>query len=228
MSTEQHTLVLLYEQNLIRQGIARLLGDLGTFRLLAQAEDVPALKRALAVAAAPKLLLLSSEAATAEHCGLLAWLRKHCPDTCLLLLGNRTPAAQLFAAFCAGAHGYLCTSQAHERMVTVLHQLVEGAVHFPAEVLAQLRHLSPGLEPDPVDDGRPIGPCQLLFLRWLIVPEDLTYAEIAKRMGKSERAVKKYSTDLRARFKVSSKGGLIKLALRRGLETMGPPVAVGR
>ncbi len=226
MATEQLSLVLLHEQNLLRQGIARLLADIEGFQLLAQAADVPALKRALAVAQAPQLLLLSADAATAEHCSLVLWARKQYPNCWLLLLGNHTPAEPLFAAFCAGAHGYLCTSQAPERMVAMVHQVVDGAIHFPAEVLARLRQLRPGPEAEPVDDGRTIGPCQLLFLRWLLVPEDLTYAEVAKRMGKSEFAVKKYVHNLFKRFKISSKGGLIKLGLRRGLDRLGPPVAV--
>jgi len=59
------------------------------------------------------------------------------------------------------------------------------------------------------------------------LPEDLTYAEVAVRMGKSEFAVKKYVHNLFKRFKINSKGGLIKLGLRRGLDRLGPPVGVG-
>ena len=227
MPTEQHTLVLLHEQNLVRMGLARLLAELEGFQLLTQAADVPALKRALALAPDPALLLLSAETATADHCGLVLWLREQCPNTYLLLLGNNTPATTLFTAFCAGAHGYLCTNHAHERMVAILHQLVDGAIHFPAEVLAFLRPWRASLEPEMVDDGKPISLCQQEFLRWLLVPEELTYAGIAQRTGKSERSIKKYSTDLRKRFKVNSKGGLIKVAMRRGLDKLGPPVRVG-
>lgn len=227
---EPHTLVLLHEQNLLRQGLARLLGDVPTYQLKAQAADVPALKRVLAINAAPRLLLLSAETATAEHCGLLLWLHDTCPDTGLLLLGNRTPVADLFAALCAGAQGYLCTNHAQDRMLTVLEQLLAGAYHFPAEVFALLRHVRPALEPEPVavEVARPQCPNHIEFLRWLLVPGDLTYAQIAERMGKHPRIIKKYSDKLRQRYGLHSRNDLVRLAKQLGLEHMGPPVAAGK
>ena len=41
-------------------------------------------------------------------------------------------------------------------------------------------------------------------------------------------AVKNYSTDLFERFNINSKAALIKLGQGRGLDRMGPPVAVGK
>jgi hypothetical protein len=46
-------------------------------------------------------------------------------------------------------------------------------------------------------------------------------------MGKYQRIVKGYSDDLRKRFNLHSKNDLIRLAKQLGLDTLGPPVAVG-
>lgn len=228
MATEPFSIVLLHEQALLRQAVAHLFAEQPGARLQAQAADVPALKRALAVNTTPQLLLLSAEAALADQCGLLFWLAKQCPTTRLLVLGNRTPAEALYATLCAGAHGYYCTAQARDRMLTVAQQLLDGAIHFPDAVLAHLRTLRPAWEPDPVDDDRPIAPCQREFVRWLLMPEDLSYAEIAEGMGKSIYAVKKYATNLFKRFATNSKSGLVKIALRRQLDRLGPPVAANK
>ncbi len=226
---EQDSLILLHEQNLLRQGLARLLADVPRYHLLAQVADVPALKRALALGQAPRLLLLSAGTATAEHCGLLRWLHAHFPLTGLLLLGDRMAPGELFNALCTGAHGYLCTQDAQERLFTMLEHITAGAVHFPAEVYALLGHLRTTWEPTAQAPTltRPLCPSHTDFLRWLLVPGDLTYPVIGKRMGKHPRIIKGYSDDLRKRFQLHSKNDLIRLAQQLGLERMGPPVAVG-
>lgn len=57
-------------------------------------------------------------------------------------------------------------------MVADPHELVDGAIHFPVEVLAFLRPWRASLEPEMVDDGKPISLDHQEFLRWLLVPKN--------------------------------------------------------
>ena len=59
-----------------------------------------------------------------------------------------------------------------------------------------------------------LSPKEQLFLELCL--DDVTYAEIAEKMGKSPRTIDGYREELFRRFKVNTRAGLIMLAIRNG------------
>jgi DNA-binding NarL/FixJ family response regulator len=223
MSNERFTIALLHDEALLLQGLARLLGELPGYRLVAQVSDHSAFKRAFALGAPPQLLHISLHSACKDQCTLLGWMAQHMPHCRILVVGQQPPTEVLLHLLCAGAHGFLGTDRPAEELGRMLHHLVNGAIHFPAEVMPQLSRLLPQLERPacPVPDKK-ISPCQREFLRWLCAADDHTYVDIAKKMGKTLRCVLRYRDKLFKRFKVNTKAALVRLAQKMGLDQDEP------
>ena len=74
MPKEHLTIALLHDEALLLQGLARLLGDLPGYRLVAQVSDHSAFKRAFALGTPPHLLYISLHSASKDQCTLLCWM----------------------------------------------------------------------------------------------------------------------------------------------------------
>lgn len=223
MSPEPHTIALLHEHTLLRRGMAKLLGELGPHRILAEVGDAAAFKRAFALGNVPDVLVLSVEAAMADHCAFLHWCHKHMACTRLLLTGQEPDTRSLLRTLCAGAHGFFSSRKPPEELCRVLEELLHGAIHYPAEVMAHLLELLPALEEPTPDLDKPISTNQRIFLRWLVAAGGLSYPDIAERMGVTTSAVEKYGQKLCKRFRLKGKSALVKLAMDLGLHLEPQP-----
>lgn len=221
MHPEHHPIAVLHEQTLIRQGLVRLINELGNYTVVADAATPPAFKRACASGPTPQAVVLSVEAATANGYAQLTWLVTHLPTARILVVGTPPPPTEQLVLFLAGAHGFLCTRQATERLRLVLDHLLAGALHFPPEVLPHLRALRPALSYlNAVQDATKthrISDRQREFLRWVASKGSPTYQQIAGYMGIKLRTVEKYRDILFERFDLNGKPGLVLLAVRLGL-----------
>jgi DNA-binding NarL/FixJ family response regulator len=215
-SEQPHRIALVHEAPIVRSALVRLLHERGQYQLVAEAPDPPGLKRALAVGAPPAVVLLSLEWAQAQGCSLLQWLTSHGAEARVLVIGPIPDDRTLLRLLGAGAHGFCCTRQGLDRIYTILDHVRAGALHFPAHVYTLLRGLLPVPSAVAVD-APALSDRQRIFLRWVASPEEPSYAAIAGYMKVSISTVHKYRATLFKRYNISSKAGLLKLALDHGL-----------
>ena len=149
---------------------------------------------------------------------LLRWMVRHMPHARLLLLGRRSAPAELPAALCAGAHGYFCMRDSHEQLLATAGLVLQGLLCFPADTHRALGQWQPPPQALAATALRQPSPAHREFLRWVAHPAGLAYADIARRMGRSERAVEKYRAVLFKRHGIKSRMGLVYLARQLGLE----------
>ena len=212
---ERYDLILIHRRSLLRNSLAALVARQAPFHLLAEGADPPTLKQLLAFGHRPHLLLLCWDNATADDHALLHWLARHHPNCTQLVLGHHEPTPDLVPLFVAGAHGYLNVHEAPEALHKTMTHLVDGAICYPACTWAALRQRLPYTRPR--ENLRMPSPLQCEFLRQVAAPDCPSYAEVAKRMGKSIHAVEQYRMILFRRYGIKGKGGLVRLAMELGL-----------
>lgn len=215
MSTHAHALhiAIVHAEPLLRQAIAHLFTAQPNCTVLVQAADAPALKRAAATGLVPGLVLLCMDMACAMDRSLLRWAAANLPLARLLLLGRQAAPEELAAALCAGAHGYHCTRNGQEHLLHVAGLVMQGALHFPPETHRALHQWHQRTLAPPTPAGPLPSIAHSEFLYWAAHPDELTYADIARRMGRSTRAVEKYRATLFKRHNIKSRTGLVHLAM---------------
>ncbi len=217
MTTHAHayTLAIVHAEPFLRQSLHALFTVQPHCTVQLQAPGAPALKRAVATGLLPGLVLLCAEMAGADGCALLRWLARHLPAARVLLLGRPPAPDYLPDALCAGAHGYFCTLLGHDRLLLMAGLLLQGALLFPPETHRALHGWRQAQQPQ--QPGPRPSPAHCEFLHWAAHPDQLTYEEIARRMGRSPRAVEKYRATLFKRHNIKSRVGLVSLATLLGL-----------
>lgn len=209
---------VVHREPFIQRSLGSFLTAGARYKVDLTATDGKGLKQAVALGLSPVLLLLCMEEACASGMALLFWAANQLPNACVLLLGREAAPEGLPEAFCAGAHGYFCTRESPDRLHLLVENLLAGAVHFPAETFTALRQRPK--QPTSLAQGtkRRPSPIECEFLRWLVHPDDFTYAEIAQRMNRSLRVVEKYRYELCKRYLAKRRAGLMSLARELGLD----------
>ncbi len=211
---EPATVISLYEDALMRDAIGRRLQAVPDLHLVAEPEDVPALKRTLAVMPEPALLILDPELAVANDCALLHWLRKVKSTMRIAVVGPRPALCTLCTLFRAGVTGFCCTRTELGRLPQVLLAVAAGAMHLPEELVAHVR----AAVPLPVEAPKhPLTPLHRAILQLTARPDKPTRKCIAGELKISVSRVNTVCTKLCKRFGVKGKGGLVQLAQRFGL-----------
>lgn len=219
MSTHAHafTMAIVHAEPFLRHSLAALFTANARCTVQWQADNGPALKRAAATGHLPGLVLLCLDMACALDHALLRWMARHMPHARLLLLGRLPAPAELPAALCAGAHGYFCMRDGHEQLLATAGLVLQGLLCFPADTHRALGQWQPPPQALAATALRQPSPAHREFLRWVAHPAGLAYADIARRMGRSERAVEKYRAVLFKRHGIKSRMGLVYLARQLGL-----------
>lgn len=213
---QQHSIALVHTQALLRGSLAHMLADTGTYRVLADVADPPALKRAFAIGKLPDLVLLCWENATADSCATLHWLSARHPSCRLLVLGNNAPLPQLLHTLRSGAHGYCHTSEGPVALCRVLNLLLQGALYYPPDLWTLLRNSVPAPKAVTCTLPKPSA-MQRAFLIKVAADDNPTYPQIAERMKKSPRAIDHCVEDLFKKYGIKGKTGFVKLAQDLGL-----------
>lgn len=214
-----YNVALLYEEPLFLRSLTTALQGRG-HSLLASVPNTAALKLALAMRPGVQLALFSVASAMANNYDLLHWSMVQLPTTRILLLGREPEDPALAAAFFAGASGYYCTRDPEDTLMHHVLHVAEGALVFPPGTWQQIRqhpHQPPPQYPKPDPTLKRPSPAQCEFLQQVADPNNYTYPDIAKRMGRSLWAVQKYRRLLFERFNIKRRRDLEHLAWQLGL-----------
>lgn len=220
------TLVALVDDHhLMRAGLAATVNGLGGYRVLLEAGNGRELIAALQDLPpdgpiTPRIAIVDLSMPVMDGYETIAWLRQHHPRMLALALTFDASDDALVRAIHAGARGFLSKSARPSVLKTALDSLMlTGYYHTDESTEA---HLRSGEEKGRLDmererAGERITPRELEFLTLVCDGSELTYDEIAERMGIHRRTVDNYRMQLFDKFGVKSKTGLVLYAVRWGL-----------
>jgi DNA-binding NarL/FixJ family response regulator len=185
----------------VREGLARIIGDQPDMRVLAQVADGEAALRA-AGATDPHVTVLDMRMPGLGGVAAIRQLRECCPRTRILGLSMYEDASYARAALAAGAHAYLGKSASPEVLLRCIRQLHAG------EVLS-------GMEPSGAEAGTTsLSPREREIMDMVALGQ--TSRQMASALGISKSSIDTYRARVFRKLGLESRADLVARLSRRG------------
>jgi two-component system response regulator DevR len=187
---------LLDDHEVVRRGIAELLGAVPGFEVVAEAGSVAdAMPRVLA--ARPDVAVLDARLPDGSGIDVCRDIRSALPDTGCLILTSHDDQDAVFAAVLAGASGYVLKEVRTGGLIDAIRQVAAGRSLLDPAVVAQVRARVQAAEE--IDD-RLASLSQREREVLGLIAEGLTNRQIGERLFLAEKTVKNYVSSLLAKL----------------------------
>jgi DNA-binding NarL/FixJ family response regulator len=204
--------VLVDEQRLFRDGLGEMLAAQG-HRVAGQAATA---REGVRVAGEARADLVVIDIRLAGGAAAIAAMRGASPASAVAVLTDSTAAADMTAAFKAGAAGYLLKDSPAGELLEGLQVVGTGGVAIAAPVLRELvEHIRTEPEPPPRGDPVRLADRELEVLRLLVAGRN--NAEIARELSLGIGTVKGYVAGILRKLGAANRVEAAVAAVRRGL-----------
>jgi len=211
-------LLVVDDHDLVRAGIARLLGDFPDLVVVGEAGSAQeALTRAQALR--PDVILMDIDMPEEDGITATRRIRERLPDTRVIMLTMHGRDQYVLNAVRAGAYGYLLKDASAEEVVGAIRAVAaDGAVITPRlarRMLDDFAHQTPAGEPAKERASDDLSPREAEILALIAGGE--TSRTIAQRLYLSENTVKHHTSNIFQKLHVRHRSQAAAEAVRRGL-----------
>ncbi|MCC5868750.1 MAG: response regulator transcription factor [Gammaproteobacteria bacterium] len=206
--------MLVDDHELVREGIAGLLRTLPGFSIVAECSDGREAVQ-LAREHMPDVVLMDVSLKGMNGIAATEYIRKHLPNTRVLILTMHTDEERVAAALTAGANGYLVKGSTRQELEFAIHAVCEGRTYLSPivsnDLVRNYVRFKEGLAATPSDlTARQQEILQLLC-------EGRTNREIGELLHLSVKTVESHRAQLMEKLDIRDLPGLVKYAIRVGL-----------
>ena len=207
MNAPPHTLILIDDHPLVRDGLRARLGAVAGLRVIGEAgSGHEALE--LAARSRPDIALVDINMPDVDGLELIARLRELDPAPACIVLTMFDKPEYVRQAVRAGARGYVLKDSPAGEIVAAIEAVAAGHTHYSAALVQGLATIG-GTEPDPALTERER---EIL----LLVAAGETSKRIAQILGISFRTVETHRLSIRRKLGIDSTAGLVRYALEQG------------
>jgi len=199
------------DQEIVRRGIIEIIQSFGGYQLQIEASDGEQLyEQLLEAEALPDIIILDISMPHWDGYETLDAVKKRWPAMKVLILTMHKHEFAVIKMFRAGASGYLLKNSSPQLLREAIQSILNNDLYFSGEISANLLQRLQRSNSFPALSEKEI---QLLKY----CPTDLTYKEIADKMGASERTIAGFRISLFEKLGVNSREGLVVCAIQMGL-----------
>jgi DNA-binding NarL/FixJ family response regulator len=202
---------------IVRTGIRHVLEGEPGFTVVGEAATGPE-ALALALEHRPDVAVLDISMPGQSGLSITAELRRHCPDTRVLILSMHDNTEYVLESVRAGAHGYLLKDTAATELRGAVRAVAQGESYFSPPIASRLSAVVRG---DLAVEATPAGLLAQLTGRerevLIGVTRGLTNKEIAAELGISHRTVETHRESLMRKLSLRSVAELTRFALETGV-----------
>jgi two-component system invasion response regulator UvrY len=201
-------IALLDDNMLFRKGLKLLLSSFEGFSVLIEADNLPALVDKLNNASVhPDICIISSHTLMQNNNQALKEIKRTFLNMRVLPLAQYYDLFAVYKMMHDGADGYVLKNCNPSELKKALSSIKETGRYWDKELVDNLPNTSRG--------DYNITKSQLTFLSFCIT--DLTYHEMAERMGLSPRTIDGFRELLFKKFKVDNRTTLALFAVKNGI-----------
>ncbi len=204
---------LIDDHSIVRQGIREILERLGGYKVIVEFESGEAFLDAYPLTPSPDVLLLDYSMKRLDGLEIIRQLARQESDLKVVLLTQHLEESAIAEAFYFGARGFLTKNCTASELKTAIDNVVTiGYVDSVAAMRYMRAYKTRSKEPSIILSVR-----EAKFLTLVCDPAELTYDQIADRMGVSVKSVEAYRASLFDKYDIRSKTGLVMFAYRHRL-----------
>ena len=206
-------LVLIDDHLLLRQGIIKLLKNIGNYTILREFQSGEELISEFnTVKDKTDLFILDYSLPGKNGVETLRELQSTIIDEKFLILTQNDSLEIKTMFYKLGARGFISKTCSGDELKDAIAQIVDVGYYKMQENIEILRNNFSNLDPVSIISIR-----EMEFIKWVCCDEELTYIEIAQKMHVSVKTIDYYRTNLFEKFNIKSKVGLILFSFKNKL-----------
>ncbi|MHA4867211.1 response regulator [Duganella sp. PWIR1] len=208
------SVLLVDDHDIVRQGMAALLGTTGDFAIIGEAGDG---KGAIELARdlAPDLIMLDLLMPGMDSVTAIRSLRTVSPSSKVVILTSSEDDDLAFSAIESGAHGFLLKSMSGTELLQAIRRIVcDEVVIHPAITQRILKAVRTIRQPE-VNPFAPLSDRELDILR--VLAEGASNARLAETFSISVKTIKSHVSSILSKLHLADRTEAVAFAWRHGL-----------
>lgn len=212
------TILLVDDQNLLRETLALRLSQEPDLSVVATARDADAAVRE-AQLHKPDVVLMDIDMPGRCCFDAARAIAEAGPGTAILFVSAFCHDRYIEEALAVGAAGYLTKSESPQTLIAAIHAARSGSAYYSPEVAARIVADGAGLRLSQPANARVsmLTPRELEILRY--IARGMSRKEIARTRQVSEKTVVNHTTNLMNKLNIHDRVDLARYAIREGLAT---------
>ncbi len=203
---------------LLRNALASLIDSFEDCQVILQAGTGKELTEAIRKGVSPQVVILDLNMPEMDGFEAASWLQQHYPDILVLMLTMYDSELSLIRLLQAGVKGFLKKDIHPSELKFAIQSVVQNGYYYSNHTTGKLVNLfRQHSDGNSLIQRSVLNDQEIQFLK--LACSDLTYKEIAQRMGLNPRAVDTLRDQLFVKLDVKSRVGLALVALRQGVVT---------
>jgi two-component system, NarL family, invasion response regulator UvrY len=199
---------------LVRKALTRLVNSFEGYTVFFEVDNGTELKKQIIETGLPDIVLMDINMPNGNGYDTTSWLHKNYPIVKVLALSMLSDEDVIIKILKLGAKGYILKTMEPEELKEALDAVVKNDFYLPVvisgKVIIGLQHNMDQEKKEIILSER-----ERTFLQFL--SSEMTYKEIAAKMGVSPRMVDGYKSALCERFQVKTRVGLVMYAVKNKL-----------
>jgi two-component system invasion response regulator UvrY len=203
---------------LLRNALASLIDGFGNCRVIYQCNTGRELTNSISSGIIPDLVLLDLNMPEMDGFETAVWLQKNTPQVHILMLTMYDSELSLIRLLKAGVNGFLKKDIHPSELKFAIESVVNTGYYYSNHSTGRLMNLFRDNPDGSISLQKAmLSEQELQFLK--LVCSDLTYKEIAQKMGLNPRSVDTLRDQLFVKLDVKSRVGLAMVAIKHGIVT---------
>ena len=213
------SIVLVDDHILLRNGLANLLRE-RHYNVLFEADNGKQFIEKLKDSPLPQVVLMDINMPLMNGYETTLWLKKNRSSVKVLTLSMLDDEIAIIRMFKNGAHGYILKDCHPDDLEAAIRSVLEKGFYQSEAISGKLIHAINHLDEKNNADNltTQLNEKETEFLKWACT--DLSYKEIAEKMGVSPRTIDSYRDQLQEKLECKGRIGLAMWAIKNGIVTM--------
>lgn len=207
------------DHTLLRNALATLIDGFEDCRVINQCGNGKELINAVTAGIVPDVIILDLNMPVLDGFETAEWMNKNFPDIRILMLTMYDSELSLIRLLQTGVRGFLKKDIHPSELKFAIHSVMQSGFYYSNHTTGKLVNLFRNNKEGHMNLNHVIlSEQEISFLK--LACSDLTYKEIAQKMGLNPRSIDTLRDHLFIKLDVKSRVGLAIIALRNGVVTL--------
>lgn len=210
-------IVLVEDHVLFRNALFALINKFDNCTVIAEAGNGCELIKVIESGTVPDLLILDLNMPQMDGFDTAKWIKAHHPKTNILILTMYDTEITMIRLLQAGAKGFLKKDASPWDLESAIRNVMQSGYCYTNNMSGKLINLFRKSQEQSAIMNSMLSDMEITFLKYSC--SDMTYSEIAKKMGMKPRAVELIRDNLFKKLAVNSRQGLAIKSIRHCIYT---------